>query len=362
VSPERRSGDRELDDTMAPTTTAHINKAARRPTLRDVAAAAGVDASLVSRVVNHDPSITIPRSTRQRIERAVAELRYQPNVRARGLRMARAFTVGFILPKLSSPVYGPIVEGLQQRATRDGYVVMLGGLGDGERPEASFARLLGEGRVDGLLLGSADTADSTLLRLLKEPQPIVLVNRAVEGSGVSCATVDDASGARTAVQHLLDLGHRQIGVIAGPPGLDTTKRRLRGAKDAVRRRSLAVVTAAALDAPSGEKAMSELLSRHPTVTAVFASNVEIAVGALATARATGLAVPADLSVITLHDHPLAPYVQPALTTVTLPLAELGRVAFELLLRRIDGEKPVSVVVDGPTQLIQRASTAPPRSR
>ncbi len=345
----------------APTTRSKTNPGPpRRPTLRDVASAAGVDASLVSRVINHDPGISIPASTRQRIEQAVEQLGYQPNVRARGLRLARAFTVGFILPKLSSPVYGPIVEGLQQRATQDGYVVMLGGLGDGERPEASFARLLGEGRVDGLLLGSADTADRTLLKLLRDPQPIVLVNRAVEGAGVSCAMVDDAAGARTAVQHLLDLGHRHIGVIAGPPGLDTTKRRLHGAEAAVGRRPLSVVTAAAFDAPSGETAMSELLSRDRAVTAVFASNVEIAVGALAAARAKGLQVPDDLSVITLHDHPLAPYVQPALTTVTLPLAELGRVAFELLLRRIDGEDPVSVIVDGPIQLIQRASTAPPR--
>ncbi|CAN5579360.1 hypothetical protein BH24ACT5_BH24ACT5_05750 [soil metagenome] len=116
----------------------------RRPTLRDVAAASGVDASLVSRVINNDPSIKILATTRERIQRAAVACNYQPNVRARGLRMARAFTVGFVLPRLNSPVYGPIVEGLQQRATEAGYVVMLGGLETDERPEVSFGRVLVE--------------------------------------------------------------------------------------------------------------------------------------------------------------------------------------------------------------------------
>lgn len=342
-------------------TTPPAEASDRRPTLRDVAAASGVDASLVSRVINNDPRITIPATTRERIQRAAAACNYQPNVRARGLRMARAFTVGFVLPRLNSPVYGPIVEGLQRRATEAGYVVLLGGLETDERPEVSFGRVLGEGRVDGLLFGSADASDGSLLHLLEKPQPIVLVNRAIPGVGVSCATVDDADGAATAVRHLLDLGHRRIGVIAGPPGLDTTARRSAGARRAAGRRHLDVVSAAAFDAPHGEQAMTELLTGAPRVTGVFASSVEIAFGALAAVRALGRRVPDDVSIVTLHDHPLAPFIEPALTTVTLPLAELGRVSFELLLQQINGATPVSVMVDGPGQLVRRSSTAPPRA-
>jgi LacI family transcriptional regulator, galactose operon repressor len=332
-----------------------------RPTLRDVAALARVDPSVVSRVVNDDPRLSISPETRTRVLAAIDKLGYRPNVMARGLRLARTWTIGFVLPDLGNPVYGQIVHGAQARAQENGYAIVLGSPLQGTTIDPAFTRLLNERRFDGLLVASATVEDERLRELADGLAPVVVVNRRVEGVE-SSVVVDDAAGGALATEHLLALGHTRVAHLGGPVDVDTSVRRREGFEAAVARAGIheAVVCAGGgYDAGAGFSAACRLLERHPDVTGIFAANVMIAIGAISAARERGLRVPDDLSLVALHDFPLAGFAEPPLTTVVMPLHELGVAAAELLLARIEGRSAESRILTIPPRLIVRRSTAPP---
>jgi LacI family transcriptional regulator, galactose operon repressor len=331
-----------------------------RPTLRDVAAFAKVDPSVVSRVINEDPRLSIAPETRARVIAGIEKLGYRPNVIARELRLARTMTIGFVLPDLQNPVYGQIIQGAQRRAQEAGYAIVIGSPLEGRAMDDSFTRLLHQGRFDGLLIASATLDDKAIRDLAARPAPIVIVNRRVEGVD-SSVIVDDAAGSRLATEHLLGLGHRFLAHISGPLEVDTSLRRKQGFDAAVgrlRARKAIVIAADGYDAHAGLRAMRELLARNPEVTAVFAANVMIAIGAIRAALDEGRRVPGDLSVIALHDFPLAELLEPPLSTVRMPLAELGSEAVDLLLRRIEGKPERSRMVPTPPAVVDRGSTGP----
>lgn len=338
-------------------------KAARPPTLRDVAAYAKVDPSVVSRVLNDDPRQTVTAETKERILAGVKKLGYTPNVMARGLRLARTWTIGLVLPDLTNPVYGQMVQGAQERAHSSGYEIVLGSsVGDEQAIEASFARLLSQGRVDGLLVASATAEDDVIRDVAAASAPVVVLNRRVEGVE-SSVIADDAAGARLATQHVIGLGHTRLGHIGGPARFDTSIRRREGFERAARdgNAQLAAVRAGtSYDSEAGYGAALELFRDHPDVTAVFAANVVIALGAIRAALESGRSIPADLSVVALHDMQLAAFTQPPLTTVALPLAEVGAAAVDLLLEKIDGKSGKARVIGTPPELVLRGSSAPPR--
>jgi len=320
-----------------------------------------VDPSVVSRVVTSDPALNITDLTRERILAALAELDYRPNLFARGLRMARTWTIGFLLPDLTNPAYGPLVEGARATAEAAGYVIVLGSAQDGTAAESSFARLLSRGRVDGLIIASATVHDDFFRDLAGGPSPIVVVNRQVEGID-SCVVLEDAWGARLATEHLIGLRHRSIAHIAGPPDIDTTMRRLEGFRSVVAQHpdvEAVVVHASAWDAAAGYRATEQLLTSAPATTAIYAVNVMIAIGVMRALHGCGRRIPDDVSVIGFHDYPLAEYLQPPLTTVSMPFREAGSVAVELLLDRLSGGLPAGRVIETPPHLVLRQSTAAP---
>src|SRR5262245_31101857 len=334
---------------------------ASQPTLRDVAARAAVHPSVVSRVVNEDPRLSIAPETRARVLSVIEELGYRPNVIARGLRLARTWTVGFVLPDLGNPVYVSIVGGAQSRLDEAGYAIVLGSPLEGRTIASSLGRLLDERRVDGLLVASATTDDAQLRALAAGNAPLVVVNRRVEGVE-SSVIVDDTAGAALATQHLLDLGHTRLAHIGGPVDLDTSTRRREGFDAALARSGVAdgvVVSGTSYDAATGFAVARRLLSEHPRVTGLFAANVMTAIGAIRAARDLGIDVPADLSVVALHDFPLVGFTEPPLTTVAMPLEELGAAAADLLLARLAGRPGPSMMLTVPPRLIVRSSTAPP---
>ena len=333
-----------------------------QPTLRDVAAFAKVDPSVVSRVVNNDPRLSIAPETRARVLDGIETLGYRPNVIARGLRLARTWTIGFVLPDLQNPVYAQIVEGAQRRAQDAGYAMVIGSPLERQTIDDSFARLLQQGRFDGLLVASASLDDREIRTLAALPAPVVIVNRRVEGIR-SSVIVDDASGSRLATEHLLDLGHKRLGHISGPLDVDTSLRRKEGFQAAVAKRRIrrsAVVAGVGYDARAGFNAARQLLAERPDITGIFAANVMIAIGVLRAAGECARRVPDDLSVIALHDFPLAEFLQPPLSTVSMPLAELGAAAVDLLLERLDGGLGARRTLLTPPTLIVRSSTGPPR--
>lgn len=334
----------------------------RRKTIRDVAALAGVDASLVSRVLNDHPKASASPATRERILEAAGALGYQPNVVARGLRMARTWTLGLLLPNLSNPMYADIARAAEERARERGYGLIFGTHVQGDE-EANFARLLKEGRVDGLLAASGILGDASLRRVANAGYgPVVMLNRRVRGVRPS-VTVDDAAGAALALDHFARLGHRDVAGIFGPAAIDTTRRRRAGFVEAGEKAGMrtTLIDMARLDSSAGLEAATAIFAAHPTVTAIFASTFAMGMGVLRAAREAGIRVPEDVSLIALHDSQLADYLSPAMTTVGLPVDEMAHRAVDLLIALIGGAKPQSLVVKTQPVLKLRQSTAAPRS-
>ena len=213
-----------------------------------------------------------------------------------------------------------------------------------------------------MLVASARASDDLVQELANQPLPFVLVNRRLAGMATSVSAADEA-GSRLAVAHLADLGHTRIGHIAGPADADTARRRLAGFMHGLAQRGLEqrpdVVAEGDFTEEGGFHAMTRLLNLTPRPTAVMGSSLAATIGALAAIKRAALRVPEDVSVIGFHDAPVAEYLDPALTTVRMPLREMAERSVECLVRLIHGEIIESEVVPIAPVLVRRASTAPP---
>jgi LacI family transcriptional regulator len=326
-----------------------------RPRLRDVAAAAGVDVSIASRILSGDGGLTVRPETRRRVLEAASRLSYRPNTAARALKTRKTMAIGMIVPELTNVAYATVALGADERASRAGYALLVATGSVRGRLDAI------EGRIDGLLVGVA-TSETIRIGELGGRLPTVLVNRR-ELLGIPSVTVDDAAGATLATEHLLSLGHRHVAHVAGPQNSDTGRRRLAGYLAAMRDAGFEPgadwTIEASYDEAGGELAATRLLRASPRPTALFVANVRAAIGALAAARRLGLSVPRDVSLVGFHDAPFTMYLDPELTTVKMPLREMGSAAIESLLALVEGRTVEDVQVASPPELLVRASTAPP---
>ncbi|MEV1329701.1 LacI family DNA-binding transcriptional regulator [Micromonospora costi] len=335
--------------------------ATKRVTLVDVAAAAGVDKAIVSRVVNRDPTLLIRPETRVRVEAAITELGYRPNLSARSLRTAKTGILGLVIPDFGNPVYAQIIAGAEAAALSSGHVLVTGSASGAASP-AEYLDLLGNGRVDGLLIaGGAPSAQEQ--RILDGFDiPWLLVNRRDRNSH-RYVILDDAKAAGMAVDHLVDLGHTEIAHIAGPKTADTAQRRLKGFTSAMAAHGLRApasrIVTGEYTMDGGAEAAAKLLSARRRPTAIYVANVAAAVGVLHELAGRGLSVPNDVSVVTTHDTDLASHVMPALTTVRMPLRKLGATAVRELLDN-PPDAAVEQILSDDLTLVLRGSTA--RSR
>lgn len=354
------SGDGETDSDggRAPATAA--------VTLSEVAARAGVSVSAVSKVLRGTSVIRVSPETRQRILTAAEELRYRPNFAARALQAARTQVLGLVVPDLTNALFTELMHGVEDGAAAHGYTVLLGRL-DTDRPQAEvIARLLGEGRVDGLVLQATDGVDPAGLGQLLDPRAaVVLINSTAPGRA-SSVTVDDVGGGRTATEHLIELGHTRIALAGGLTTSYTARRRRRGHQEAMRAAGLEPrtdhETAVGYTADQGRRALRELVQLDPRPTAVVVANVNAAVGLLAEAHALGIDVPRDLSVVTVLDSWTAENTWPPLTAVRMQFYAMGQTAVAAVIRRIrDATMTDEVILDPAPELVVRESTAPPSS-
>jgi LacI family transcriptional regulator len=323
--------------------------------MRDVAAVASVDPSVVSRILSGDERLAVRPETRQRVLDTVERLGYRPNMAARALKTAQTMAIGMVIPDFANAAYAEIARGAEERASELGYILLLA---SGHMQD----RLpMLEGRVDGLLYAIA-TSDARGPSRLPERIPSLLVNRREPGLGPSIVGNDEQC-AVVAVRHLVGLGHRRIAHIVAESSVDTGRRRTAGYATAMQEAGLPVSPTptghAAFDEAGGYQATLELLRLDPRPTAIFVATARWALGALAACDELGLSVPADISIVAFSDLPIARYMHPALTTVQLPLVTMGRRAVEMLLERINGHEVEDAVVDDPPQLTVRASTGPP---
>ncbi len=326
--------------------------------LTDVARAAGVHFSTASRVINGSGEVAVRPETRQRILDTARRLNYRPNAIARGLKTASTGAIGLLIPSLRNPVLSEITRGAFDRAWERGYVVLLAEDNENRKAQSAYERLVGEGRIDGILVASARPGSPLLDAFGGDRVPCVFVNRRQPGSHRSVSMREEDAG-RLAAEHLLSLGHRRLAHLAGPLELDTAARRRTGFVRAVAAAGHEVcVEAAAFDERGGFDAMRRLLSRAAPPTGVFVSNINQAVGAMAGARAAGARVPADVSLVSYDDDPVGEYLEAPLTVVAMPLYELGSAAVDVVIDQIEGKEPHDVVIETPPRLVVRASTAP----
>ena len=315
--------------------------------------------STVSRVLSGRGDSSIRLETKQRIFESAERLRYRPNALARGLRLSTTGALGWLVPSLRNPNNSPIIRGAFDRAWELGYVLVIAEDSD-ERAtaEEAYARLVDEGRIDGLAIQSARRGNALLDSFVLGPVPCVFVDRCHPGSGCNVAMRDGDAG-RLAAEHLVDLGHASLGHLAGPLEFDTTRRRHDGFIAAADAGGATVaVEVAALSEQAGYDAMVRLLDgRTDGPTAVFIANVNQTIGALAALRSLGVSVPSDLSLICHDDDIVLDYVDPSVTAIRMPLLRLGAAAIDALVARIDGGAAQDVVVDEAPTLVDRSSTA-----
>jgi DNA-binding LacI/PurR family transcriptional regulator len=330
-------------------------------TIRDVARRAGVSTTTVSHVINGTRKVDA--ITAARVGAAISELGYRPNALARSMRRGQTHTVGIILPDIGNPFFGDLGRLLEDALFEADYSAIICNSDGDQRKESRYLDVLLSKKVDGLLLIAASQPSGQLRHLVDGGPPTVVVDRELDGLPVSQVMVANQHGGFLAGRHLLGLGHRIVGVIAGPGGLGTSARRLDGFRMALTEAGVEIGTAYVergdFRAAGGRTAMEGLLERRPRPSAVFAENDLMALGALSAAHAAGLEIPVDLSVVGFDGIAFGADVTPPLTTVVQPTASIAGVAVELLLTQLrDGSGPPRQV-ELPVSLAVRGTSAPP---
>ncbi len=325
-------------------------------TLRDVAREARVSTATVSRVINGHGNVTA--ATRARILRVVERLRYVPDSAARSLSTGLTHTIGVLLPDLHGEFFSEIIRGIDQAARRRGLHLLLSGI-HGSAAEAALAIRALRGRVDGLLIMSPYADSAFLADQSSDDTPAVLMNSPVRGNSLSSFLLDNRGGARAMVRHLVGIGHRRIAFIAGPQDNFDATERLAGYCEAIAESGTDVrefVLPGDFSEDSGYRAAQRLLTLDERPDAVFAANDMTALGCLRAFNEAGVSVPDDVALAGFDDIPLARFVAPPLTTVRVPMAELGARALDGVADAVagPGASPTSTEVVR-TELVVRVS-------
>jgi LacI family transcriptional regulator len=297
-----------------------------------------------------------------RIAEAASRLGYRRDLLAASLRNRQTRLIGVLVPDLGNPVFAPILAGIEAELAEHGYALLVA-----NAPDDASALDLVEGlvarRAEGLILATAHTRDPVIARCVALGAPTVLVNRADPEKRLSAVTPDDHEGIRLAVRHLIALGHRQIGHLAGPQDVTTGLARAEGFRSAMMESGFVpgpVVAAAAYSREAGQVAAEQMLARH-SVTAIAAANDLIALGAFQALSARGLLCPHDVSITGHNDMPLVDMVQPPLTTVRIAHEQIGREGARILLESLARSELPPIQICTPPELVVRASTRPPLS-
>jgi DNA-binding LacI/PurR family transcriptional regulator len=342
------------------------SSSAKPVSIKDIARAAGVSHSTVSRALADSPLVAA--ETKQRIQRTAREMGYTPSAIARGLVTRRTNAVGLVVTTIADPFIGEVVRGVEETALDNGYSVILCDSNAEPEREVACVRMLREKRVDGIIVTSSRVGSLYVPLLQELGVPIVLINNQHESRYVYSVRTDNVQGGRLAGQYLVSLGHHHIAYISGPPNAHSSLERLEGCRIALRKRGLDVADDWVLPGDGrtggGLAGVDLLLQRAPRPTAVFCYNDMTAIGALRAARSAGLGVPGDLSIIGYDDIHFAALVDPPLTTVAQAKHILGQRAMDLTLNLLEEEtgtadrKHLRDVVLAPV-LVERASCAPP---
>jgi len=337
-----------------------------RATLSDIARIAGLDTSTVSRVLNSEAGQRVSQATRERVHAVARGLGYQPNPMARALRTARTFTLGIAVPQLDNPVFARLIIGAEMAARERGYSVIISHVEEGDSGSTAYARMAQSYRVDGLLAATLEDTDDLIRSLALTELPFVALNRKLDEEG-NFTVFDSFAAARLATEHLISLGHRRIAHVAGRLHGYNGQLRLAGYRAALAAAGIAhlpeLVEPAGYTFEGGELAMRKLFHISPRPTGIVAATMLAAAGAMKYLNAAGVKIPSEMSIVAVHDAVIADMLHPPLTTVRLPVQQLGAQAAHGLIDLIENKTSRVAVTLAPEGLIERESTGkPPVSR
>ncbi|ASR35257.1 hypothetical protein BAY61_09940 [Prauserella marina] len=336
--------------------------------LADVAAAARVSAPLASRILNADPLVRATPETKARVLEAAEQLGYVPNIAAKTLRQRRTGLLGLVVHNLSSPIYLDLLQGARTEAAANNYFLVLGDVDELLTDEEAYRILVNGKRVDGLIVqgghGEFDQHIAEIARAL----PTVIVNAPPKLTGTVAPLVapDEGAATRMLTEYLLALGHTRIGLISGPYESPTNVLRTNGVREALAEAGAILreedTVHLTWSAEAGRAGLRELATRWDgpgdRPTALIGGNSLIGIGMLRAAAELDIAVPAELSIAAVHDTWISEHLVPSLTTVSLPLREMGETAVRLLLSEPPRARQ-TIISDPPPRLHVRASTAAP---
>ena len=311
---------------------------AKRATLKDVAARAGVSQGMAGRVLGNYGSYS--KDTQRKVRAAARAVHYSPNVIAKALRTRRTRTVGVLISDITASFWTSMIRGVQDRAARDGYSIIVCNSDEQSHDEKAALATLVERSVDGLIISPTLGNHSYLRQLWRGGTPLVLVDRKVDGLDAPSIRVDNRAAAREAVSHLVRLGHRRIAIIRGPDGVETNDERFAGYADALAEQRIplqpALVKNARFLQEKSFEATRELLRARNPPTAIFVCNEAMASGCIHALKEARVRIPQDISFITFDDPVWAEYLDPPITCVSQPSYSMGMLAFDHLLGQIHG--------------------------
>lgn len=327
----------------------------QRTTLRELARMVGVSTSTASRALNHNSAIS--EDVRRRVLRAAQETNYIPNSLARGLALKRSHLVGLVVPSIANPFFAEIARGAHDAAYEKGYVVTLCDTQRSKGREDLFARTLLRSRVDGVIITGGSMAPENIHTLKQQNLPVVLAGRRSSGNGESGVGVDNVTVGHEATEYVIAKGHQKVLYLSGPQDSPASKERQRGYMDAMESHGLTPsIVRGDFSMECGFHEAARIAGAKSRPTAVFAANDMLAIGLIMGLVNLGLRVPDDIAVIGCDDIPMGALIKPSLTTVRVPMYDIGARAMELLLRLLEdeGKRPAeSILMD--CQLVVRES-------
>lgn len=330
--------------------------------IKDIAAMSGVSPATVSRTLRN-PDI-VSEETRKKVMKAVQEGGYTPNRFGANLRTQKSGNIIVLMTDITNPVNSQIIRAIESEAQQAGYAVLLGDTQGLEERERHYADMTQSGQADGILLFSfrLPFAIQDGIPLAQQLPPLVNSCEDIALDGISKVMIDNIAGAKTAVKHLLDLGHTRIAAIMGPLDTPSTLERLQGYKQALLEAGLEIdeslMISGNYSTEVGISAMGKLLKLRQRPSAVFCFSDDMAIGAMSILQANGFRIPQDMSVIGFDDIRYAALMTPALTTIRQPLEDIGKACMKLLLEQLSGNNKEPQFMQLPFSLVVRQSTGP----
>ena len=332
-----------------------------RPTMRDVAERAGVSIATVSHVINETRHVE--EDTKARVLEAIRELRYRPSAVARSLATNQTKTIGVVISDVRNYFFGELLSGIEDVMRPQGYPLTVCNTSEILERETLYLDFLLEQRVDGIIAAATSQKWDVLTEFEHTHTKIVFVDRLFEGLTAPYVGVDNVRGAYQGTQHLIEMGHRKIAILAGFQRLSTMRERLLGYKRALGDAGIVVrdewIIEIPLDVMAAKRATIELLRSPDRPTAVFINNNLLSLGALLAAKEVGTHCPGGVSLLGFDDHPWAAVSAPPLTTIRQPSQQVGQVAAEVLLGLINGEEPGEMTIRLECELVERESCSAP---